>query len=181
VYQVFTRIVDAEGYVHVNRIRYSVPYRWNGQTLIGRTLEVRETQGAVQMYAGRRCVARHAPVHGPIDTPVTAPAHRPSRGERARRRHEPAPEEIELLAIEPRVASYLMQLKQHIGNRRAPLRRRLAMLKEYPREAFLAALATAEQHGLFDLERLEKMVLKRIAKDFFVLPPELNKPEPSDE
>jgi hypothetical protein len=55
------------------------------------------------------------------------------------------------------------------------------MLKEYPREAFLAALASAEQHGLFDLERLEKMVLKRIAKDYFVLPPELAKPEPSDE
>lgn len=37
VYQIFTRIVDAEGYVHVNRIRYSAPYR-----LIGRSLEVRE-------------------------------------------------------------------------------------------------------------------------------------------
>jgi hypothetical protein len=98
-----------------------------------------------------------------------------------RRRREPAPEETELLAIEPRVAGYLKRLKQQIGNRRAPLRRLLAMLKEYPREAFLAALASAEQHGLFALERLEKMVLKRIAKDYFVLPPELSKDEPSDE
>jgi transposase len=80
VYQVFTRIVDAEGYVHVNRIRYSVPYRWNGQALIGHSLEVRETQGEVQLYLGRRCVARHARVYGPIDTRVTDPAHRRSGG-----------------------------------------------------------------------------------------------------
>jgi len=181
VYQVFTRIVDAEGYVHVNRIRYSVPYRWNGQTLIGHTLEVRETQEQVQLYLGRRCVARHQRVHGPIDTRVTDPAHRPPRGERARRRREPAPEEIELLAIEPRVAGYLKQLKQHIGNRRAPLRRLLAMLKEYPREAFLTALTTAEEHGLFDLERLEKMVLKGIAKEYFVIPFDLTPPKTDDE
>jgi transposase len=44
VYQLFTRIVDAEGYVHVNRIRYSAPYR-----LIGRSLEVRETLDRVDL------------------------------------------------------------------------------------------------------------------------------------
>jgi len=86
-----------------------------------------------------------------------------------------------LLAIVPRVAGYLKQLKQHIGNRRAPLRRLLAMLKEYPRDAFLAALATAEQHGLFDLERLEKMVLKGIAKEYFVVPFDLTPPKSHDE
>jgi hypothetical protein len=73
------------------------------------------------------------------------------------------------------------RLKGEIGDRRAPLRRLLAMLKDYPREAFLAALATAEQYGLFDLERLEKMVLERIADEYFVQPFKLTPPEPSDE
>jgi hypothetical protein len=41
VYQLCTRIVDAEGYVNLNRVRYSAPYR-----LIGRALEVRETPRA---------------------------------------------------------------------------------------------------------------------------------------
>ena len=49
VYQLHTRIVDAEGYVHVNRIRYSAPYR-----LIGRSLEVRETLDRVDLYQGPR-------------------------------------------------------------------------------------------------------------------------------
>ena len=54
VYQLCTRIVDAEGYVHVNRIRYSAPYR-----LIGRALEVRETLERVDLYEGPRRVASH--------------------------------------------------------------------------------------------------------------------------
>jgi transposase len=176
VYRLSTRIVDAEGYVHLNRIRYSAPYR-----LIGRTLEVRETLERVELYVGPRRIASHARAHGPLDTRVTDPAHRPPRGERVRRRRQPAPEEIELLEIEPRVAGYLKRLKLEVGDRRAPLRRLLSMLKEYPREAFLAALLSAEQYGLFDLERLEKMVLKRIADEYFVQPFELRSPESSDE
>jgi hypothetical protein len=67
------------------------------------------------------------------------------------------------------LSSYLKSLKQYVGERRAPLRRLLSMLRDYPREAFLAALADAERHRLFDLDRLEKMVLRRIADDYFPL------------
>lgn len=82
-----------------------------------------------------------------------------------------------MLQIEPRLAGYLTALKQQVGQRRAPLRRLLSMLQEYPRAAFLAALAIAEQYRLFDLDRLERMVLKRIAEDYFVVPFELTAPE----
>jgi hypothetical protein len=173
VYQLCTRIVDAEGYVHVNRIAYSAPYR-----LIGRALEVRETLDRVDLYEGPRRVATHTRVYGPLDTRVTDPAHRPPRGQGLTRHPLPSPEETEILQLEPRVASYLQALKQQAGGRRAPLRRFLSMLQEYPRQAFLTALASAEQYRLFDLDRLEKMVLRQIADDYFVLTLE---PEPSDE
>jgi hypothetical protein len=173
VYQLYPRIVDAEGYVHVNRIRYSAPYR-----LIGRTLEVRETLERVDLYEGPRRVASHGRVCGPLDTRVTDPAHRPPRGQGLGRRPQPAPEETQMLQLEPRVASYLKALKQHIGDRRAPLRRLLSMLEEYPREAFLSALAQAEHYRLLDLDRLEKMVLRQIADEYFVLALE---PESGDE
>ena len=164
VYQLQSRIVDAEGYVNLNRIRYSAPWR-----LIGRTLEARETLERVELYDGPRCVASHERVWSPLDTRVTDPAHRPPRGEHKRERAQPAPEALEMLELEPRMTNYLAGLKQQIGDRRAPLRRLLAMLQEYPREAFLAAVALAEQYRLFDLDRLEKMVLRQIAHDFFVL------------
>ena len=164
VYQLCTRIVDAEGYVHLNRIRYSAPYR-----LIGRALEVRETLERVDLYEGARRVASHARVSGPLDTRVTERAHRPPRGEGHSQRRQPAPEEIEMLQLEPRVEGYLRILKAHVGDRRVPLRRLLSMLQEYPREAFLTALDTATRYRLTDLDRLEKMVLRQIADDYFVL------------
>jgi transposase len=176
VYQLYTRIVDAEGYVHVNRIRYSAPYR-----LIGRTLEVRETLERVDLYEGPRRVAAHARVLGPLDTRVSDPAHRPPRGQAGGRHRPIAPEEIALLQIEARLCGYLQGLKRQIGERRAPLRRLLAMLQDYPRSAFLAALAIAEQYRLFDLDRLERMVLKRIAADYFVPPADLNALDVPDE
>ena len=71
------------------------------------------------------------------------------------------------------MASYLKALKQQVGDRRAPLRRLLSMLQEYPRAAFLTAIASAELYRLFDLDRLEKMVLRQIADDYFVLPLDL--------
>ena len=164
VYQLCERIVDAEGYVHLNRIRYSAPY-----ALIGRMLEVRETMDRVDLYAGARRVASHARLLGPLDSRVTDPAHRPPRGQLCARRARPAPEEIEMLQIEPRLSTYLQALKRQIRDRRAPLRRLLSMLREYPREAFVTALASAERYRLFDLHRLEKMVLRQIAEDYFVL------------
>jgi transposase len=159
VYQLCTRIVDAEGYVNLNRVRYSAPYR-----LIGRALEVRETLERVVLYEGPRRLASHARVQRPWDTRVTDPAHRPPRGQGLVRHRPEAPEQIEILQIEPRVAGYL---KQHLGDRRAPLRRLLSMLLEYPRTAFLTAIAEAARYRLFDLDRLEKMVLRQIVDDYF--------------
>jgi hypothetical protein len=52
------------------------------------------------------------------------------------------------------------------------------MLHEYPREPFLTALAQAEHYGLFDLDRLEKIVLRQISNEYFVLS---LTPGPSDE
>jgi hypothetical protein len=166
VYQIFTRIVDAEGYVHINRLRYSVPY-----TLIGRTLEVRETIERIDLYEGPRRVATHARVQRALDTRVTDPIHRPPRGFGHQLRPQPAPEEIELLTLEPQLAGYVAALKLAVGSRRLPLRRLLSMLRDYPRAAFLSALMLAEQYRLFDLDRLERMVLKQIAREYFVLTP----------
>ena len=55
------------------------------------------------------------------------------------------------------------------------------MLQEYPRAAFLTALASAERYGLFDLDRFERMVFRQIADDYFVLPLDPDPTEPGNE
>jgi transposase len=164
VYALHHRIVDVEGYVSLDRHRYSVPY-----SLIGRQLEIRETKDRVDAYLGPRLVASHRKAAGRQSVRLTAPEHRPRRGEAVERRT--APEEQELRAAGEPLSQYALELKRHSAGRGTlALRRLLALHREYPREAVARAVTTALHYGLFDLERLERLVLRTIAKDYFVLP-----------
>ena len=163
VYALHHRIVDVEGYVSLDRHRYSVPY-----ALIGRQLEIREAKDRIDAYLGPRLVASHRKVAGRTAVRVTQPEHRPRRGETQARI---SPEEQELLQAEPPLREYATELKRHSAGRGTlALRRLLDLYREYPREPVAKAVATALQYGLFDLERLERLILRTIAKDYFVLP-----------
>jgi transposase len=164
VYRLHQRIVDADGYVNVHCNRYSAPYQ-----LIGRPVEVRETKDRILVYAGPREVAAHARVLEAIDAWVTNPGHRPPRGT-GRPKTAPPREEEELLRLEPQLASYVAALKRHtVGRGTMRLRRLLHLVRDYPRAPLLAAVTRAAEYGLYDLERLERLVLREIAAEYFVL------------
>ena len=174
VYVLHHRIVDAEGYVSVRANRYSVPW-----TLIGRQVEVRETKERIEVYLGPRRVAEHKRVIDPLDLRVTVPAHRPPRGLGVAKKGPP-PEEQDLLRLAPEIAAYVAAFKtRQSGRGTLGLRRLLRLVREYPREPLLAAVRTAEHYGLYDVDRLERLVLRQIATDYFVLP--LDRPDPDDE
>jgi len=163
VYDLHHRIVDTEGYVTVHGSKYSAPWK-----LIGRQLEVRETQDRLDFYLGPRRVASHERPWGHLveRVRVTLPEHRPPRGERS----APAvpPEEQALLAAAPQIAGYLAALKKREhGRGTLALRKLLRMVREYPREAFCTALDVATSYGLFDLDRVERLILRNVARDFF--------------
>ena len=165
VYVLHQRIVDAEGFVGVRRNRYSVPYK-----LIGRQMEVRESKERIDVFDGPRRVATHRRVIDPIDAHVTLPEHRPPRGE-GRSKKGPAPEQLELCLVEPLLAAYVAALAQHAHGRGVrALQRLLRMVREYPRQPLLEAVREAEQFGLYDLDRLERMILRHIGRDYFQLP-----------
>ena len=163
VYALHHRIVDVEGYVSLDRHRYSVPY-----ALIGRRLELRETKDRIDAYLGPRLVASHRKAVARTTVRVTLPEHRPRRGEA---RPKTSPEEQELLQTAPPLRDYATELKrQSAGRGTLALRRLLALYREYPREAVAKAVTTALEYRLFDLDRLERLILRTLAKDYFVLP-----------
>jgi transposase len=166
VYQLHERIVDCEGYVSVHRNRYSAPWR-----LISRRVEVRETKDRIQLYDGPRCVAVHDRIIDPTDARVTLPEHRPPRGAKVFAKDAESPEERELAQAGAEIAAYVTLLKKR-GRSLRVLRKLTAMVRDYPREPLLAAVRVATHFGLDDMERLESLVLRRIAGDFFPLPPE---------
>jgi transposase len=164
VYRLHQRTVDVEGYVSVNSIRYSVPVSW-----IGRRVEIRETRDKIDIELDARHIVTHDRALTPLSQRITLAEHRPPRGEGVKR-NAPHPEEQTLVETAPEIAEYVTALKQ--SGRKVvalALRQLLRLLREYPRGPFLAAVAEAARYGLYDLDRLERMILRRVARDYFLL------------
>jgi len=164
VYRLNQRTVDLEGYVALHCNRYSVPISW-----IGRRVEVRETQDKVEIQLDARQLVTHARVVDQQQQRITLAEHRPPRGQGIKR-GDPHPEEQAILQTAPELADYVTALKQRsrkvIG---LALRQLLKLVRDYPRAPLLAAVKDAAHYGLYDLDRLERMILRRIASDYFVL------------
>jgi hypothetical protein len=164
VYRLHQRTVDVEGYVSVHSIRYSVPISW-----IGRRVEIRETRDKIDIELDTRHIVTHDRALTPLHHRIMLAEHRPPRREGVKR-SDPHPEEQALMEAAPEIAPYIEALKQK-GRKTVTLalRQLLRLLREYPREPFLAAVTEAARYGLYDLDRLERMILRRVARDYFLI------------
>jgi hypothetical protein len=81
-------------------------------------------------------------------------------------------EEKRLRQEVPEIIPYLDALQKHYSGRATlPLRRLLHLVEDYPRAPLLEAIATAGQYGLFDLERVENLILRQLAREYFLIQP----------
>jgi hypothetical protein len=160
VYEVLERVADLYGFVSVDTVRYSVPDRW-----VGQPLTVYKYQSEIQIFRRDRLLAVHPRLIGVRGARHVLPGHHtvPAKAARA-----PALEARLLRGSDPVMDRYVAALSLRSRGAR-PMRRLLEMQRTYPREPFLAAVAQALEFGLYDLGRLEEMVLKYVAGDFFNL------------
>jgi hypothetical protein len=148
--------------LHSNR--YSVPVDW-----ISRRVEVRETKDKIEIQLDARRLVTHRRIAEAEHERITLAEHRPPRGERAHRR-DPHPEENAILTAAPELAEYVAGLKQRSHKIiTLALRQLLRFVREYPREPLLGAVEEAGRYGLYDLDRLERMILKRVTREYFLL------------
>ena len=163
VYESLNRIVDTEGFVCLETNRYSVP-----DTLIGKTVELQKHLELVKVYAGQKLVAEHKRAVGKRDAHVTAPGHHAPL--LRAKRIDPCPEEGQLTGESKILDQYVVMLKQKAtGRGTLKLRRLLEIKRTYPVEPFEAAVARALEYGLFDLARLESLIIKLVAGEYFNL------------
>jgi len=142
--------------------RYSVPERW-----VGRTLTVYLYASELRICAREQLVAIHPRLIGVRDAKQKLPGHHPTP---QRRDRTPPPEATWLQGHHAVLDAYVAALvKQAHGRGVRPLRRLLGFRRTYPESPFLAAVAQALKFGLFDLGRLEAMILQQVAGDFFRL------------
>ena len=173
VYDLHRRRVDVESFVTLHTNRYSVDAQQ-----IGHHLEVREYVDRLRILDGHKLVEEHTDKR-PFGAGqrVTLPKHK-GQSYRARGPRPPTEQEALLRAQGDELVVLIKRLQKRHGGRAVKAVRRLHRIwTEYPTEAVLGAVSVALEHGLLDLRRIERMVLQRIAGDFFDLPTE---PEDDD-
>ncbi len=164
VYATVFRVVDIGGYVNLDTNRYSVPDR-----LIGKRVEVHKYLDRVVVYFGGKGVANHPRLTGQRNKTLTTPRHHPTPNRKQRNRAA-SPEELLLRGKDADLDSYIDQLKKRVkGRGQYYFRRLLDLERTYPREAFMKALREALHYQMFDLTRLENLILTFVAGDFFDL------------
>jgi transposase len=164
VYQSEYRTADIQGYVHLDTNRYSVP-----EALVGERLEVQKRWDKVLVYNKHKKVAEHDRLIDKRDAKVKAPGHHPPLMKEKVHRG-PCREEKLLAGSDASLDQYIAELKKRSrGRGLAKLRRLLNLQRTYPRKPFLDAVGQALKYGLYDLTRLEKIILDKIAGDFFNL------------
>ncbi|MCK5688994.1 IS21 family transposase, partial [Myxococcota bacterium] len=166
VYALHSRIVNLEGNVQLHENRYSVP-----DELLGRRVEVRESIDKVRVFDGHKLVAEHPRSHEGARTTVAIASHRtegrrPLKGKYGSDRI--LPEEKTLRAAAPEIDAMVTAIRKEGRSRTSPAIKRLYRLYlDYPTEALCKACERALEYGLTDLSRIERMVLRNVAGDYF--------------
>ena len=162
VCQIKQRVVDIYGMVHLDTNRYSVPER-----LVGKSVELHKLAQTVAIIFQGKEVALHPRLIGVRDKRSILKGHH-KRPRFNIHRQGPSSEETLLRGYSPLLDRYITVLKRHLPGRGLQGMRRLLQMKQrYPEEAFVAAIERAEKYGLFDLNRLERLILERVRGDFF--------------
>jgi hypothetical protein len=162
LYQSLHRVVDVEGYIHVDTNRYSVPER-----LIGKEVEVHKLWDRSEIFWKQQKVAEHERLIDKRETRSTIKGHHLPLY-RQRTRSGPCKEETDLLGHSEALDRYVEEIKKRSPGRAIRQMRKLLSLKRtYPAQPFFQAIEQALHYGMHDLSRLEQMILSHVAGDFF--------------
>jgi Mu transposase, C-terminal domain len=156
------RIVDMSGYVIVDTNRYSVP-----EHFCGKKVEVHKTWDRILVFFKQKKIADHKRAIDKRDTKVMAKGHHlplnKYKGQKG-----PCKEENALVGQCDVTDQYVDGVKKRShGTGKRKLQRLLDLKRTYPADAFEKAIEQALHYGLYDLARLENMILSYVAGDFF--------------
>jgi transposase len=164
VYKTEHRIVDSYGYVYLDTNRYSVP-----EKLVGKAVTVLKYATSVRVYFDKKKVAEHPRLIGVKNKKTSLPGHHKSLYYQQKRK-KPSHYENSLSGKHPALDQYIEQLKKNApGRGGAKLKRLVSFNRSYPFSPFIQAIKQAGHYGLFDMNRVEKLILEKIAGSYFNL------------
>jgi len=146
----------------VDTNRYSAPEKF-----IGEEVEVHKLWERIEVFHKNRKVADHLRLMDKRETRVTASGHH-SPLYRQRAHEGPSVEEKHLTGHTDWLDRFVQELKKRSAGRGInSLRRLLELKRTYPPQAFEKAVLEALHFGLYDLARLERIILTHVAGDYF--------------
>ncbi len=164
VYEHYSRIVDSHGYVNVDNNSYSVPER-----LIDKQVDVYKYLNEIRINYQHKEVAQHVRIIDRINEKQKSEGHHTKKADQLVQ-HKANQIEQALLGQHEILDAYIAEFKKRIrGRGLRPLTHLLYLKRTYPNDAFIAAITRAFNYGLYDLNRLEDMILRHVAGHFFNL------------
>jgi hypothetical protein len=161
--EVVHRTVDALGFVTLHTNSYSAPL-----SLLDHDLDVIATHDRIRLFDGHRLVCEHVRQEDGARQRKVLPEHQQERQQQRPLREAPCRHETELLALGPEFVELTRHLKsRHPGRAVRALRRLHQLYLDYPTESLCTAIRRALDHGLYDLGRIESMVLGSLSGSFF--------------
>lgn len=164
IFKLESRIVDTEGYVGLETNRYPVKEKF-----IGETVDVYCYKDHLEVNFQGNMIAKHSLVKGQKYARVPAEQyHSPFHWKRIR---SEMPEAEKLLRGKIEVLDhYLDALKKQVKGRGTRVFQHLLNFQRtYPEEAFLSAITKAHHYKLYDMRRVENLILTLVSDDFFKL------------
>jgi transposase len=164
IYEHYQRQVDSRGFINFDTNKYSVP-----EKLIGKTLDVYKYPEEVRLFYQRQETAIHPRLSGKRYGISVLPGHHLTH---QTHKTQQASDKVEatLRGHHEILDFYISVLKKHVrGSGYRALNRLLEFKRTYPKEAFLQAVKQAHHYGLYDLTRLEELIIKFVAGNYFNL------------
>ena len=164
IYEHYQRLVDCQGYVHLETNRYSAP-----EKLIGKTIDVYKYPETVRLFYKHQEIGTHPRLSGKRYEYSRLSGHH-SKNQKKQASLAANKTEAALRGHDELLDQYIETLKKHVrGSGYRSLNRLLNLKRTYPTEAFLCAIKKANHYGLYDLNRLEDLIIKSVAGDYFNL------------
>jgi hypothetical protein len=164
VYELHHRIVDNYGFINLETHRYSLPQKY-----IGKQMDVYKYENAIEIYFQHERITKHPRLMGERNQKSKLAGHHEMLHCRTNRL-VPCKAETLLRGETELLNEYLDQIKKRVrGKGQHVLQRLLNLKRTYPKDAFYKAIKQALHYGLYDIHRLETIILKFIAGDFFNL------------
>jgi hypothetical protein len=171
IYEHMRRIVDSKGFINLDNNRYSVP-----EKLVGKQLDVYKYLEEVRILHQHQEIAVHPRLAGKRYGESRIKGHHTHIHYHHTNQVLKKTEET-LRSCHETLDSYITELKKHVrGDGVRKLNRLLALKHTYPFDAFINAVQQAQHYGLYDLNRLEELIIKFVAGNYFNLAHEENEP-----